>query len=312
MLISRNQTDITAASSRDKFDRCFRGAAPAILLSFCHLWNSYHENGFNNVLRIKHDLQIAYDKNYELGFRHSYTDLWERFGGVSVGGRIYLFDIPPKLRPLALVNPTHRRRALYSHRIWHEIAQSACSAFGPQSSPGSLNNCPDDRSMSVTLAEDRRRATAGAGINPMEVAFMHLIRRCLKPRKTRNWFALSQDRPFFAFAGLWTPWRGVRGPKSAPVDGQHELFGFLTTEPNAVVAPIHPKAMPVILTAPAEVDLWLLADARKALELQRPRQTICFESSQAARRRMARARMARLAGIKTQCSRFNALRRFQP
>jgi putative SOS response-associated peptidase YedK len=65
-------------------------------------------------------------------------------------------------------------------------------------------------------------------------------------------------------------WRGVRGPKSTPVDGQHELFGFLTTEPNAVVAPIHPKAMPVILTTPAEVDLWLLADAPKALELQRP------------------------------------------
>jgi putative SOS response-associated peptidase YedK len=54
------------------------------------------------------------------------------------------------------------------------------------------------------------------------------------------------------------------------VDGQHELFGFLTTEANAVVAPIHPKAMPVILTTPAEVDLWLLADAPKALELQRP------------------------------------------
>jgi putative SOS response-associated peptidase YedK len=60
------------------------------------------------------------------------------------------------------------------------------------------------------------------------------------------------------------------GPKSAPVDGQHELFGFLTTEANAVVAPIHPKAMPVILTTPAEIDLWLLADAPKALELQRP------------------------------------------
>jgi putative SOS response-associated peptidase YedK len=91
-----------------------------------------------------------------------------------------------------------------------------------------------------------------------------------KPRKTPKWFALSEDRPLFAFAGLWTPWRGVRGPKSAPVDGQHELFGFLTTEANAIVAPIHPKAMPVILTTPAEVDLWLLADAPKALELQRP------------------------------------------
>jgi putative SOS response-associated peptidase YedK len=91
-----------------------------------------------------------------------------------------------------------------------------------------------------------------------------------KPRKTPKWFALSRDRPLFAFAGLRTPWHGVRGPKSAPVEGLHELFGFLTTEPNAVVAPIHPKAMPVILTTPAEVDLWLLADAPKALELQRP------------------------------------------
>jgi putative SOS response-associated peptidase YedK len=36
------------------------------------------------------------------------------------------------------------------------------------------------------------------------------------------------------------------------------------------VAPIHPKAMPVILTTPEEVDLWLLADAPKALKLQRP------------------------------------------
>src|ERR1700722_7962911 len=79
-----------------------------------------------------------------------------------------------------------------------------------------------------------------------------------KPRKTPKWFALNKDRPLFAFAGLWTPRRGVRGPKSAHVDGQHELFGFLTTEPNAVVTPIHPKAMPVILTTPAEVDLWLL------------------------------------------------------
>ena len=48
-----------------------------------------------------------------------------------------------------------------------------------------------------------------------------------------------------------------RGPKSAPVEGEHELFGFLTTEANAGVAPIHPKAMPVILTSPAEVDTWL-------------------------------------------------------
>jgi putative SOS response-associated peptidase YedK len=61
----------------------------------------------------------------------------------------------------------------------------------------------------------------------------------------------------------------VRGPKSAPVEGQHKLFGFLTTKANAVVAPIHPKAMPVILTTPGGFDRWLEADTLDALALQR-------------------------------------------
>ena len=65
-------------------------------------------------------------------------------------------------------------------------------------------------------------------------------------------------------------WRGVRGPKSAPVEGNHELFDFLTTEANAVVAPIHPKAMPVILTSSDEADRWLEAETANALALQRP------------------------------------------
>jgi putative SOS response-associated peptidase YedK len=50
-----------------------------------------------------------------------------------------------------------------------------------------------------------------------------------KPRKTPTWFALSEERPLFAFAGLWTRWRGMRGPKSALVDGEHELFDELRT-----------------------------------------------------------------------------------
>jgi putative SOS response-associated peptidase YedK len=91
-----------------------------------------------------------------------------------------------------------------------------------------------------------------------------------KPRNTPIWFALNDDRPLVAFAGLWTTWRGVRGPKSASVEGTHDLFGFLTTEANAVVARTHPKAMPVILTTRAEVDRWLEDDTIGALALQRP------------------------------------------
>jgi len=43
---------------------------------------------------------------------------------------------------------------------------------------------------------------------------------------------------------------------------------FLTTEANAVVARIHPKAMPAILTTVEEVDQWLEADTPDALALQ--------------------------------------------
>ena len=78
-----------------------------------------------------------------------------------------------------------------------------------------------------------------------------------KPPKTPIWFALGTDRPLFAFAGLRTRWRGVRGPKSAPVEGRARALGILTTAANALVAPIHPKAMPATLTTPAEADLWL-------------------------------------------------------
>jgi len=81
-----------------------------------------------------------------------------------------------------------------------------------------------------------------------------------------HWFALGEERPVFAFAGLWRPWTGTR----AKTEGEHELFAFLTTEPNAVVAPIHPKAMPVLLTTADEYDTWLTAPVQEALALQRP------------------------------------------
>jgi putative SOS response-associated peptidase YedK len=82
------------------------------------------------------------------------------------------------------------------------------------------------------------------------------------------WFALNDSRPLAFFAGIWTRWTSVRKVKEG--ETTNDLFAFLTTEPNAVVAPIHPKAMPVILTSPAEIDLWMNAPVQEALALQRP------------------------------------------
>lgn len=47
-----------------------------------------------------------------------------------------------------------------------------------------------------------------------------------------------------------------------------DLYAFLTSPPNADVAPIHPTAMPVILTRPEEWTAWL--GGIRAEELQRP------------------------------------------
>jgi putative SOS response-associated peptidase YedK len=83
--------------------------------------------------------------------------------------------------------------------------------------------------------------------------------------KVAHWFALGDDRPLFAFAGVWRPWTGLRGKE----EGTHLLFGILTTEANELTKPIHEAAMPVMLTGD-EIDTWLEAPVEEAVKLARP------------------------------------------
>ncbi len=99
-------------------------------------------------------------------------------------------------------------------------------------------------------------------------------RRCLIPAsqfcewegaagaKRQRWFKVP-SRAVFAFAGIWRPLADdlFGSPGGA--------FAMLTCEPNALVAPIHPKAMPVILH-PEDHDRWLTAPLGEVLGLAAP------------------------------------------
>lgn len=95
-------------------------------------------------------------------------------------------------------------------------------------------------------------------------------RRCLVPAdafaewdgppgaRRKRWFEVDGGRTF-AFAGLWRPLEG----------GEGTAMAFLTCAPNALVAAIHPKAMPVILD-PADYGTWLDAPVEAACALAAP------------------------------------------
>lgn len=87
-------------------------------------------------------------------------------------------------------------------------------------------------------------------------------------KKPLVWYSKADSDPLFFMAGIWTEWTGIR--KKNTEASNHSLFAFLTCEPNDIVAPVHPKAMPVILTEPDELDMWMNAEWEIAKELQRP------------------------------------------
>ena len=45
------------------------------------------------------------------------------------------------------------------------------------------------------------------------------------PETKKKDVALNEDRPLFAFAGIWTTFNGDRGTKSKPIPGPHLVYG---------------------------------------------------------------------------------------
>ena len=136
--------------------------------------------------------------------------------------------------------------------------------------------------------EEKRTGNYDSGVSNLrnlwvwKTYLIPLERRCVVPvtsfcepdqvsgSKTNHWFALSDERPLFFFAGAWLPqWRSVRKVKEG--ETTNDLFAFLTTRANDEVGKVHDKAMPVILRTPEEVERWFTVPYPSlAKEFQKP------------------------------------------
>ncbi|WP_426031959.1 SOS response-associated peptidase [Cypionkella sp. TWP1-2-1b2] len=182
--------------------------------------------------------------------RQLFADLDNRAGNLEPG------DVYPD-RMGAIITATPQGHALQRARWGMPSPQQFHSASGIDRGVTNIRN---------TASSHWRRwlTPANRCLVPLD--------RFSEPRKGKGagyaWFAPADGRPAF-FAGIWVPkWRSVRKLKDGPTTD--DLFAFLTTEPNAEVAEIHPKAMPVILTEPDEWQGWLSWPWMEAKLLQRP------------------------------------------
>ncbi|MFN0217844.1 MAG: SOS response-associated peptidase [Hyphomicrobium sp.] len=105
-------------------------------------------------------------------------------------------------------------------------------------------------------------------------------RRCLVPASsycepngqtpaTWYWFALKgkEDRPLFAFPGIWQRWHGPVKKDGPVIDV--DVYAFMTTEPNELTRSINHERMPVLLAGEDQFETWLTGSNDEAFSLGR-------------------------------------------
>ena len=200
-------------------------------------------NLYSNRLS-QHEMRLIFDVAPErdhLGNAAEWPAIWPRYEA-----------------PIVRLSPDGARELVPAH--WGFLTPAVSKRTGRPIAPQAWNNARDDKMM--------------AGL--WKDSFLH--RRCLIPatsfREARGrkpatdvWFALAgdDDRPPFAFAGLWRAGQ----PGVAGEEGGWLTHAMITTAANDLVRPVHPTRMPVIL-GPGDHDAWLRGAPADAQALLRP------------------------------------------
>ena len=167
---------------------------------------------------------------------------------------------PRQDAPMVRVGQGGRRELVPVH--WGFVLPQTSKRTGAPIQPRAVNNARDDKLMASAFWRESFET-----------------RRCLIPATSfseaqgrapaiHHWFAVlgEKGRPWpFAFAGIWRRWQGLYKDEPREID----TVSMVTTAPNAVVRPIHPDRMLMIL-ADEDHAAWLEASPEKAMALIRP------------------------------------------
>lgn len=163
--------------------------------------------------------------------------------------------------PVVRLGEAGQRELVSMH--WGFLMPQVSKKTGKPIMPKAVNNARDDKVQSSAFWRSSFET-----------------RRCLVPATsfceakgkapaTYYWFGMECDddaaRPPFAFAGFWRRFRGeYRGEMVDIV-----THTMVTSTPNALVKPVHPDRMPVILD-PDDYETWLTGTPEDAAKLMRP------------------------------------------
>ncbi len=119
LVVTRNQTHKQRSAS-DSFYGDFKQNFPQFFC-FSAICGIAQAHNFDEFVAIPARDHVFY--NGHPGFQNSYDELWKRFNGIDCG-RVYLLKSRMDIRPISLVNPSHRRRAVARRENWQQIINS--------------------------------------------------------------------------------------------------------------------------------------------------------------------------------------------
>ncbi len=121
LFVTRNQSLASNAPGLGRFRQDFPQNSPSYFcLAAVHGVARAH--GQTQIAGIFYDRQIAFDRQYETGFRRSYCEFWATFGGTPLPRLAMLMPVPVQVPDIESLKPKHRSRAKARRTHWSEIS----------------------------------------------------------------------------------------------------------------------------------------------------------------------------------------------